>query len=122
VELSYDATSANEIDFYSATCSPTGGGAGGEKVYTLQPTENVKLKVTTAGYDTVASIVQGECGGYGFVACNDDIDADNSDYNSSVEAVLTGGATYYLVIDAYAVVDAEATTRTTTLTVVSSAP
>ncbi|MCH2199269.1 MAG: T9SS type A sorting domain-containing protein [Flavobacteriales bacterium] len=51
--------------------------------------------------DTQMAIYEGPCVDLGPVACNEDIDFDNSDYYSEVLIETTAGTEYYIMVDGY---------------------
>ena len=87
------------------------GGRGAERVYSFTPSADATLKITTGGgeedVDTVAYLMEGACSDDAATAtseenatCNDDGDGV-ANFGSLLEASVTAGTTYYLVVDAY---------------------
>jgi hypothetical protein len=103
-----DGTTVGYTNDYDEVC-PYSGSLSPDVVYAYTPaadtTVNVSLCVGTTNYDTKLYIYEGSCPGAGAVACNDDSCAAPlfpSTFISSVEGVaLTGGQTYYFVVDGY---------------------
>ncbi len=85
------------LDDYDEAC-PYTGSTSPDVVYSFTPAADVFINVDLYGsaYDTKTYIYDAAMN---VVACNDDY---YSDYTSRLEAVaLTGGTTYYIVIDGY---------------------
>lgn len=51
--------------------------------------------------DTQFALYTGECGSLTAVDCNDDVDAANDDYRSTLTISTTAGTVYYLMVDTY---------------------
>jgi len=87
---------------YDEAC-PYSGSTSPDVVYSFTPGADVTVTVDLcgSGYDTKTYIYDA---GMGLVACNDDFyfDAVCGTYVSKIEAAfLTGGATYYIIVDGY---------------------
>lgn len=119
ITLSYADASDNARDFYGEACSPYNGGAGDEKVYTFTPSANAALTISTEGYDTLVALLANDCGGFSFVACNDD--ASDETFSSSITANVVAGTPYFLVVDSWPV-SADDEEQTTTITIAAAAP
>ena len=91
----------DNIDDYDEEC-PYTLSTSPDVVYTFTPTGNTAITVDLcgSGYDTKTYVYDS---GMMTVACNDDFyfDATCGTYVSYLEATLTGGQTYYIVIDGY---------------------
>jgi hypothetical protein len=99
------------IDSYTECGDWAANARGGkEQIFTLTPSSDVTLTVKAEGdYDTVVAIREAntaeegafQCENGTQVTCNDDGEGV-ANYGSLIEsASLTGGTTYYLVVDAY---------------------
>jgi hypothetical protein len=89
-------------DAFDAVC-PYSGSTSPDKWYSFTPAADTGVSVDLCGssYDTKTYIVDGS---YNIIACNDDFyfDATCGTYVSFIEAAsLTGGMTYYIVVDGY---------------------
>ncbi len=98
--LPFDDTGAtcDNIDDWDEEC-PYTGSTSPDVWYSYTPAVDELINVDLFGsaYDTKTYILDGS---YTAIACNDDY---YSDYTSFLEAVpLTGGVTYYIVVDGYA--------------------
>jgi uncharacterized repeat protein (TIGR01451 family) len=101
-------TTVGYTDDYDEVC-PYSGSLSPDVVYVYTPAANTAVDVTlctgTTNYDTKLYVYQGSCPGGGAVACNDDECTSPlfpSPYVSALTGVpLTGGQTYYFVVDGY---------------------
>ncbi len=82
---------------YGASCS---GAGGADVVYTLVPAVNATLCLSTAGsaFDTVLSVRSICDDPLAEFACNEDA---NLTLQSEVEIEVTGGVTYYVIVDGF---------------------
>ncbi len=89
------------FDDYDVAC-PYGGSTSPDVVYSYMPAADVAVAVDLcgSGYDTKVYILDSTLTP---IACNDDFyfDAGCGVYVSFVEATLTGGETYFIVVDGY---------------------
>jgi hypothetical protein len=98
-------TTTGYTNDYDAVC-PYTGSTSPDVVYSFTPAANMSVNVTlctaTTNYDTKLYVYAGTCGS-GEVACNDDAcSSPLSSYVSRLDGVaLTGGTTYYFVVDGY---------------------
>lgn len=95
----------------------TCGGEGQEAVYTFTPAADQTLTFTSTGYDTILTLMNGGCGVTDQVVCNDDTTGIAGN-GSQITADVVAGETYYLILDAYSVVDM----GTATLEIFGGAP
>jgi len=110
--IPYDdsGTTVGAVDDYDVACSWTSTSPDVVYVYTPTSDETVDISVCTNGgdadYDTKLFVFEGiaNCGGTSF-ACNDDAcqaPSYTSAYNSEITGLsLTGGTSYYIVVDGY---------------------
>ncbi len=95
------------VNDYDTAC-PFTGSTSKDAVYSYTPSSDQCVDVTLCNgntdYDTKVYVYAGSCAGSA-IACNDDSCSSPlfSDYVSSLSGVaLTGGTTYYFVVDGYA--------------------
>ena len=93
---------SDNVDDYYAEC-PWGGSLAPDVVYSFIPPQDMALAVDLcgSGYDTQVYILDAD---QNLIACNDDFYYDDvcGNYVSLIQAAyLTGGQTYYIVIDGY---------------------
>jgi len=100
-------TTVGYTNDYDEVC-PYTGSTSPDVVYSYTPAANTSVDITlcvgTTDYDTKLYIYEGSCPGSGYVDCNDDSCSSPlySSYVSSLANVpLTGGQTYYFVVDGY---------------------
>jgi len=103
-----DGTTVGYTDDYDEEC-PYTGSTSPDVVYAFTPAANMGVDITlcvgTTNYDTKLYVYEGSCPGGGAVGCSDDdctAPIFGSPYNSSLTNVsMTGGQTYYIVVDGY---------------------
>jgi hypothetical protein len=100
--LPYSATgyTCDNNDDYDEVC-PYSGSTSPDVVYSYTPSTNEAIDIDLYGssYDTKVYVYDGTCDNAYLVACNDDY---YSDYTSAIFGLgLTGGHTYYIVVDGY---------------------
>lgn len=98
-------TTAGYLDDYNEECEFPGSGAP-DVVYSYNPASGITVDVDLCGssYDTRLYIYENSVTPGNPFACSDDFyfDAECGFYVSKIEnATLTGGSTYYIVIDGY---------------------
>jgi len=90
----------DNVHDYDEVC-PYSGSTSPDVVYSYTPGSNVTVNIDLYGsyYDTKVYVYQGTCSNAYLVACNDDY---YPDYTSAIMNLpLTGGSTYYIVVDGY---------------------
>jgi hypothetical protein len=98
-----DTTS--QTDDYDEICDYNTPGSP-DVVYSYTPSSNVtvSIDVCNSAYDTKLYVYEGACGAYQSgtqIACNDDACGSDT-FKSQLNSVdLTGGNTYYIVVDGY---------------------
>ncbi|HSN55939.1 MAG TPA: hypothetical protein VLT32_14800 [Candidatus Sulfomarinibacteraceae bacterium] len=103
-----DGTTVGYTNDYDEVC-PYSDSTSPDVVYAFTPATDmaidISLCVGTTNYDTKLYVYEGSCPGAGNIACNDDectAPLYPSSFVSSLTAVpLTGGQTYYIVVDGY---------------------
>jgi uncharacterized repeat protein (TIGR01451 family) len=103
-----DGTTSGYTNDYDEVC-PYSGSTSPDVVYAFTPASNMAIDITlcvgTTNFDTKVYVYEGSCPGSGNIACNDDectAPIYGSPYNSALSSVaLTGGQTYYIVVDGY---------------------
>jgi len=90
----------DNVNDYDEIC-PYGGSTAPDVVYSYTPAVNEVVDITLcngSGYDTKLYVYQGSCPGV-LVACNDD--ACPGYVSELLNVSLTGGNTYYIIVDGY---------------------
>jgi len=103
-----DGTTVGYTDDYDEVC-PYTDSTSPDVVYAFTPATDMGVDITlcvgTTNYDTKLYVYEGSCPGGGAVGCSDDdctAPIFGSPYNSSLTNVsMTGGQTYYIVVDGY---------------------
>jgi hypothetical protein len=91
----------DNIDDYDEIC-PYSGSTSPDVVYSYTPASNeaISVDLCNSSYDTKVYIYESVPGN--LVACNDDAGCGYSGYQSLLDNIsLTGGVTYYIVVDGY---------------------
>ncbi|MCH8880871.1 MAG: hypothetical protein IID34_13450 [Planctomycetes bacterium] len=98
-----NGNTCDAVDDYDEICPFNLPGAPDE-VYSYTPTadqECIDLNLCASDYDTKLYIYENECGANP-IACNDDTAGCGTFASELLGVVLTGGNTYYIVIDGFA--------------------
>jgi len=91
------------VNDYDAVC-PYSGSTSPDEVYSYAPAANINIDIDlcASGYDTKVYVYENACTAGTEVYCNDDDYVYCSAYRSYLDGIaLTGGNTYYIVIDGY---------------------
>ncbi len=94
---------ASERDPPSACSTSTGDGPDAYYTFTAPAGATGRVRAVVGGgdYDTVLYVVAGDCTVTNTLACNDDEDAGNDVFSSTVTFAVTGGQRYTVVVDSY---------------------
>ena len=99
-------STAGAVDDYDEIC-PYDSAGSGDHVYSYTPGADgaINISLCDSIYDTKLYVYEGTCGAYQsgvFHACTDDAGCGITGYQSElVDVAVTGGNTYYIVVDGY---------------------